>query len=42
METKYPIIKHRTFFKTLTFFISANNEDIVQKFLSDTNDHKLM
>ena len=28
--TKYPIIKHRAFFKTLTFFISANNEDIVQ------------
>ena len=42
MATKYPIIKHRAFFKTLTFFISANNEDIVQKFLPDTYDHTLM
>ena len=43
MSTKYPIIKHRAFFKDLnTFFISANNEDIVQKFLPDTYDHKVM
>ena len=28
MATKYSIIKHGAFFKTLTFFISANNEDI--------------
>ena len=34
MATKYPIIKHRAFFKT--FFISANNADIGQKFLPDT------
>ena len=42
MATKYPIIKHRVFFKTLTFSISANNEDISQKFLLDTCDHTLL
>ena len=42
MATKYPIVKHRAFFKTLTIFISANNEDIGQKFLPDTYDHALM
>ena len=42
METKYSIIKHRAFWKTLTFFISTNNEDIVQKLLPDTYDHTLM
>ena len=26
MATKYNIIKHGEFFKTLTFFISANND----------------
>ena len=36
MATKYPIIKHRAFFKTLTFCISTNNEDIGQKLLPDT------
>ena len=36
MATKYPIIKHRAFYKTLTCFISANNEYIFQKFLPDT------
>ena len=41
MATKYPIIKHRAFFKTCTFFISTNNEDIGQKFLADTYDHTL-
>ena len=34
MATKYPIIKHRAFFKTLTFFISTNNEDIGQKLIT--------
>ena len=33
MATRYPIMKHMAFFKTLTFFISTNNEDIGQKFL---------
>ena len=42
MATKYPITKHMAFFKTLTFFISTNNEDIGQKFLPDTYDHTLM
>ena len=42
MATKYPIIKHMAFFKTLTFFISKNNEDIGQKFLPDNYDHTLM
>ena len=37
MAIKYPIIKHRAFFKTLTF-IFANNEDICLKFLPDTYD----
>ena len=36
MATKYPIIKDMTFFKTFTFFISTNNEDIGQKFFPDT------
>ena len=36
------VLKHRAFFKTLTFFISANSEDIVLKFVPDTYDHKLM
>ena len=42
MATKYPIIKHWAFFKTLTFFISTNNEDIGQKLIPDTYDHTLM
>ena len=42
MTIKYPVIKHRAFFKTLTFVISANNEDIGQKFLRDTYDHTFM
>ena len=29
-------------FKTFTFFISTNNEDIGQKLLPDTCDHTLM
>ena len=41
MATKYPIIKHWAFFKTLTFFISANNEDISLKFLPTIYDHIL-
>ena len=46
MATKYPIIKDRALFKTLTFFVSASNEYmymyICQKFLQDTYDHTLM
>ena len=42
MATKYPIIKHRAFFKILTFSISTNNEDVGQKFLPDTYEHALM
>ena len=42
MATKYPIIKHRAYLKTMAFFISANNEDIGQKLLAYTYDHKLM
>ena len=42
MATKYPIITHREFFKTLTFFISTNNEDIGQKISPETYDHTLM
>ena len=41
MATKYPIMKHRAFFKNLKIIISANNEDIVPKFLPDTYDNKL-
>ena len=41
MTTKYPIIKCREFFKTHTFCMSANNEDICLKFLPDTYDHIL-
>ena len=43
MATKYPIMKHMWHFsKLLTIFISANNEDIGQKFLPETYDHTLM
>ena len=42
MAIKYPIIKHRAFFETFTFFISTNNEDIGHTFLPDTDDHTLM
>ena len=42
MANTYPIIKHRAFFKTLTFCISKNNEEIGEKFLPDTYDHTLM
>ena len=42
MANKYPIIKHRAFFKTFTFYISTNNEDIGQKFLPDTCDINVM
>ena len=36
MATKYSIINHKTFFN------SANNDDIGQKFLPDTYDHTIM
>jgi len=36
MATKIPIMKHRHFFETLTFYILANNADIVLKFIPDT------
>ena len=42
MATKYPIIKHRAVLKKNTFFISTNNENIGQKFLSYTYDRTLM
>ena len=29
-------LRHKAFFKTFTFFISTNNEDIGQKFFPDT------
>ena len=39
MATNIPIIKHRVFFKTLTFSISAKNEDISLKFVPDIYGH---
>ena len=42
MATKYPIIKYKALFKTLTFFIFTNNEDIGQKFLLYLYDDTLM
>ena len=42
MKTNIPIIKHWAFFKTFTFNISANNEDISVIFIPDTYDHILI
>ena len=42
MATKYPIIKNRAFFKTFSFFLSANDEALGQKFLPDTYDPTFM
>ena len=41
MANKYPIIKHKTFFKTLKKIVFANNEDTGLKFLPDTYGHTL-
>ena len=42
MATKIPIMKHRAFFRTLTFYISTNNKGISLKFMPDTYGHILI
>ena len=36
MATKFPIMKHRTFFNILLFYFSAISRDITLKLIQDT------
>ena len=39
MTTNIPILKHRHYFESLTFYIVTNNSDIVLKFTPDTHGY---